>query len=109
MLMLWPLVTCQHSLVCWPGLIVDGLATKVTTCGTALPATVTVIGAVTLWPDELVAVRMYVVVAVGVTVALPLTFTLPTPLLMLTVVALFVAQLNVEVPPGAMLSGLASK
>ena len=51
------LVTCQQSFVDWPELIADGLATKLTTVGMALPDTVTVTGAETE-PTELVAVKV---------------------------------------------------
>lgn len=100
-------VTCQHSLVLVPGEMNGGLATKVTTCGIPIPATVTVTGAVTDLPSALLAVRVYVVVADGDTVVLPFKVTGPTPL-MLTVVAPLVVQLKVDWPPCAMVSGLAS-
>ena len=90
-----------------PGEMNGGLATKVTTCGIPIPATVTVTGAVTDLPSALLAVRVYVVVADGDTVVLPFKVTGPTPL-MLTVVAPLVVQLKVDWPPCAMVSGLAS-
>ena len=51
-------VTCQQILVEVPASMVGGVATNVTICGTLRGATVMVMGAVTLLPSELVAVRV---------------------------------------------------
>jgi hypothetical protein len=88
-----------------------GLAENERICtGAVDPLTVTVTAAVTVvTPSELVAVRVYVVVAVGETFWLPLTATLPTPLLMLTVAAPVVVQDSREDWPALMVVGEAAK
>src|SRR5690242_5924377 len=93
-----------------PGAMVSGLASKRMICG--LPAaagpTVTVAVAVTL-PVGPVAVKVYVVVAFGVTCVEPVAATLPMPLLMLTALAPCTTHVRVELCPGVMFGGLASK
>jgi hypothetical protein len=60
-------------------------------------------------PPLLVAVRAYVVLAVGVTVMEPFDATAPIPWLILTGVASVVVQDNVLVPPVVIDVGLADK
>src|SRR5205085_12182 len=83
-----------------PGAMLSGLASNRMICGLPAPAapTVTVAVAAT-FPFGPVAVRVYVVVAVGDTVVEPVAATLPMPLLMLTAVAPWTIQVNVELWP----------
>jgi hypothetical protein len=74
--------------------------------GVLVPETSTCVVALML-PDELEAVKIYVVLAVGATALVPLTATFPIPLSRLTLVAPVTLQLSVEVPPDAMDEGLA--
>jgi hypothetical protein len=109
MLMVVAPLTCQQSCELWPELMVCGLALNTTTCGIVAGATVTVMGAVTVAPLAPVAVRVKVVVVVNAPVeTLPFNGTAPMPPLIDTEVALLVAQLKVDDPPGAMVIGLAS-
>lgn len=58
-------------------------------------------------PEELLAVKIYIVLAVGATALVPLTATFPIPLSRLTLVAPVTLQLSVEVPPDVTDEGLA--
>jgi hypothetical protein len=60
-------------------------------------------------PEELLATRLYVVVAEGVTTRLPELETLPMPGSMLTEVAPVTSQLMVEDAPAEMEGGLETK
>jgi hypothetical protein len=110
MLTVVALVTFQHSDT-WPPPVgtTDGEAVKLSTLGTPAPATVTVTAALTeVTPSAPVAVRVYVVVAVGETLWLPFTGTVPTPLLIVTEEAPVVVQDSSEDPPLLMLVGEAA-
>ena len=90
--------------------MVTGLASKRMICAvvfTPVP-TVTVALAVEL-PDGLTAVKVYVVVAAGLTVLEPVSPTVPMPLSIETLVAPCTSQVRVELWPGKMLFGVASK
>jgi hypothetical protein len=52
------LLTCQQSWLDWPAEMTVGEAVNERICGVALPATVTVTGAVTDWPLGPLAVRV---------------------------------------------------
>ena len=52
------LVTCQQTWLDWPAVITVGTAVKALICGTVAGTTATVMGEVTEWPSELVAVRV---------------------------------------------------
>ena len=111
MLTVVALVTFQHSDT-WPPPVgtVVGEAVKLSTLGTPAPPTVTVTAALTeVAPSAPVAVKVYVVVAVGETLWLPFTGTVPTPLLIVTVEAPVVVQDSNEEPPLLMLVGDAAK
>ena len=58
-------------------------------------------------PEELEAVKIYVVLTVGAIALVPLTATFPIPLSRLTLVAPVTLQLSVDVSPDAMDGGLA--
>jgi hypothetical protein len=74
--------------------------------GVLVPETSTCVVALLL-PEELEAVKIYNVLAVGATALVPLTATFPIPLSRLTLVAPVTLQLSVDVPPDAMDEGLA--
>ncbi len=83
--------------------VADGVAGVV---GVLVPDTSTCVVALVL-PDELEAVKVYIVLAIGATALVPLTATFPIPLSRLTLVAPVTLQLSVELPPDAMDGGLA--
>jgi hypothetical protein len=87
-----------------PAAIEVGLA-LMPAAGGPLEPTVTVLWAEAVVPDEPVATKVYVVVAVGDTVCDPLTGTDAPFRVALT--ALVDVQVSVELPPGAMEVGLA--
>src|ERR1700733_4065811 len=63
-----------------------------------------------IWPDALLAVKVYVVEVCGLTVWQPVAGRpVPTPLLMLTLVVPSTCQQSVEVCPALMVVGLALK
>ena len=102
-------VVAQFNVLLPPALMLAGLAVKALIRGrfSACTATLTV---VFTEPAELVAVSVYVVVAVGLMVLDPLADAdVNVPGVIATVVAPVVAQLNVLVPPTLMLVELAVK
>lgn len=58
-------------------------------------------------PEELEAVKVYIVFDVGATALVPLTATFPIPLSRLTLVAPVTLQLSVELPPDSTVGGVA--
>jgi len=87
-----------------PNAIVVGFA-LMPAAGGPLEFTVTVAWDVAVAPDELLAMKVYVVVAVGETLCDPLTATAAPFRVALT--ALVDVQVSVELPPGAMETGFA--
>jgi hypothetical protein len=103
-------VTLQLNVELPPAVIPVGLAVNelITGTETGAAATVTVTCRVTE-PAELVAVNVYVVVAAGEQVALPDAGTDGAPGITDMDVAPVTLQLNVELPPAVILTGLAVK
>jgi hypothetical protein len=97
------LVDVHVSVELPPGAMETGFA-LIPAVGPLAP-TVTVVWAVAVAPDELMAMKVYVVVAVGETVCDPLTATDAPFRVALT--ALVDVQVSVELPPDAIEAGLA--
>jgi hypothetical protein len=98
------LVDVQVSVELPPGAIEVGLA-LIAAVGAPLEFTVTVVWAVAVVPPELLAMKVYVVVAVGETTCDPLTATAAPFRVALT--ALVDVQVSVELPPDAIEAGFA--
>jgi hypothetical protein len=102
-------VVVQLSLLLLPERMLAGLAAKELITGKVAASTATVTVVFTE-PAELVAVSVYVVVAVGLTVLEPLADAdVEVPGVIATEVAPVVAQFNVLLPPTLRLAGLAVK
>jgi hypothetical protein len=98
------LVDVHVSVELPPGAIEVGLA-PIAAVGAPLEFTVTVVWAEAVVPDAPVAMKVYVVVAVGETVCDPLTATAAPFRVALT--ALVDVQVSVELPPDAIEAGFA--